>query len=860
MSDDRSQEVVRELLHAVDGIALRAEAETLAISDVTDSASRLGWPMDAWLSPKFWSELLHPDDAMSTQALFRATARDGKDRRGVHRVRTSSGEERWFSTRVRAVRGANERVERLVALMTDITDSRTAATAIHERDLYRMVLDQMPAAVYTTDRDLRVTSSAGASGKKLGIGPDQLLGISIAEYLQTDDPDHPALVNHRRALAGEVVTYDGEIHGIVFETTVAPLRDDAGAIVGTLGVAREVTELRRAAAERAEQEERFQKLAEVSFEALCLHENGVILLVNEAFAQLFRLDTPASAVGRSIFDFSAPESRELMIRRVHERSEEPYDMIGLRADGTTFDAAVHSRNARYKNRAVRVASIRDMTARKTLERQLRYRAAEWEAVLKSIADGVVVFDRNGHVTFVNDAGARATGEAGTSTSLPVVNRERMLQLQKRDGAAFAEGEELSRRVLNGETVLSVEIAYVAPNGRRRVARVSGAPIHVGGERIGGVLVAHDITRMKEFYVERERLLREATNHAIKMQAVLDQLVDGVLVITPDGVIELANREARRLLVMPDGRVPVSRLRGEGAADEPHAAEVAFQRAMQGEIVRNLQFHVPSGAHGWNTVRVNAGPIRDVRREIRGVVVVVRDVTEVIDFEEMKDQFIRVAAHELKTPVAVMKGYAQLLLRGQTGAVRSQLEAIDRGARRIDRVVQELLDVSQLRLGTLSIAPAMVDLDALVRDVTEHAPHTTRHRIRVARSARARVRGDRHRLEFVLANLIDNAIRYSPGGGDIDVSLDIEDGFAVVSVRDHGVGIARAKQPRIFERFFRAHTDTPFDYGGIGVALSLSREIIERHGGTMTFESTEGVGSSFSFRVPLGGNDGSSKPS
>jgi PAS domain S-box-containing protein len=858
MSDDRSLEVVRELLHAVDGIALRADPETLAISYVTDDALRLGWPRDAWISQKFWSEILHPADAMSTAALFRATARDGADRRGVHRVRTSSGEDRWFSTRVRAMRRDDGTVEKLVALMTDITDARIVSAAFHETDLYRTVLNQLPAVVYTTDCDLRLTTGVGAALAKLGIRPGQLFGVTVSEYLQTEHGSDPILSYHHRALGGEVVTFDAEHHGVVFETTVGPLRDASGAVTGTLGVAHDVTELRRAARERAEQEERLRKLGEVSFEALVLHDQGRIIVVNGACCRLFGLRKPDEAVGQNLLDFVAPGSRDLVANQMRAGSEEPYDAVGVRTDGVEFEATFHSRNTHYRERPVRVTSIRDITARKQMEQQLRYRAAEWEATLKAITDGVVVFDREGSISFVNDAGARATG--ANAGAIPVQSREKMLRLQGRDGTPFAEGEELSARVLRGQTIAPVEIAYVGRAGLRRVARVTGAPIHVGGERIGGVLVAHDITRMKEYLAEREKLLREVTDHATKMKSILDQLVDGVLVVTRDGAIELANREACRLLGLSQGaRVPIgqlmSRERGDGGVTEPHAAEVAYRRACAGEVVRNLQFHAIDAVRGWLSVRVNAGPIRDGRGDVTGVVIVMRDVSDLNDFEEMKDQFIRVAAHELKTPVAVMKGYAQLLLRGEHGAPRAPLEAIERGANRIDRVVQELLDVSQLRLGTLTITPEIIDLAALVKNIVEHAPRTPRHRVRIVRSTRAKVRGDRHRLEFVVANLLDNAIRYSPAGGDIDVSLDVEDGFARVSVRDYGVGIARAKQPRIFERFYRAHTDTAHDYGGIGVALALSREIIERHGGSMTFESTEGVGSTFTFRVPIGADNG-----
>ena len=219
-----------------------------------------------------------------------------------------------------------------------------------------------------------------------------------------------------------------------------------------------------------------------------------------------------------------------------------------------------------------------------------------------------------------------------------------------------------------------------------------------------------------------------------------------------------------------------------------------------------------------------------------------------------DLLIRVAAHELKTPVAIMKGYADLLLRGREQlpvASRGALEAIERGAVRIDDIVKELLDLSLLHLGQMELRRERVDLSALVEIVTGRMALTThRHRIRVVESEPVVVQADRVRIEQVLGKLLDNAVRYSPRGGDVEVRLVVRDGAAVVSVRDRGIGIPTEKQARVFQRFYRPHTDTPYDYGGMGVGLYISREIVARHGGAMWFESTEGEGSTFCFRLPI----------
>ena len=184
----------------------------------------------------------------------------------------------------------------------------------------------------------------------------------------------------------------------------------------------------------------------------------------------------------------------------------------------------------------------------------------------------------------------------------------------------------------------------------------------------------------------------------------------------------------------------------------------------------------------------------------------------------------------------------------TASLRGGAQAIDRGAKRIDRLVDDLLGVSQLLMGCLELRRENVDLAELVDMVVRQNTATSaKHPIRVEGEPVV-VFADRVRLTQVLDTLLDNAIRYSPRGGDIEITVATLAHEATVCVRDHGVGIPREKQARIFERFYRAHTDTPHDYGGMGVGLYIAREVISQHDGTMWFESEEGSGSKFCFSL------------
>jgi signal transduction histidine kinase len=166
------------------------------------------------------------------------------------------------------------------------------------------------------------------------------------------------------------------------------------------------------------------------------------------------------------------------------------------------------------------------------------------------------------------------------------------------------------------------------------------------------------------------------------------------------------------------------------------------------------------------------------------------------------------------------------------------------------VVRTLLDASQLQLDQLRFETEEMELRALVESAAARtAADHPRNPIHVRPGPQAWVRGDPARLEQVLLELMDNAARYSPPGGPVEVSLTLEGGEVELCIHDEGIGIPEDRRERLFERFYRAHAGTPHDRGGMGLGLYLSRGIILRHGGRMELESREGEGTHVSFRLP-----------
>jgi two-component system, OmpR family, phosphate regulon sensor histidine kinase PhoR len=359
-------------------------------------------------------------------------------------------------------------------------------------------------------------------------------------------------------------------------------------------------------------------------------------------------------------------------------------------------------------------------------------------------------------------------------------------------------------------------------------------------------------------------IQSLTDERNRSAAILRSMAEGVAVVDAQSRLSFCNEAFARIWSFDsreiEGRSAVEVIRQPDVLELIPQA-LATDKTLLGEIsfggARPRNFSVTvAPITPFETASGSVGSYTSASR--RGVVIVLHEITELRRLEQMRKDFVANVSHELRTPLTAIQGFAETLL---TGALEDKnnnrrfVEIIGNHAARLARLSNDLLKLSQIEAGKLNADFQPVDLKLLVDSGVEAARAAAAQKnLAITTSKLAshlpRIRGDANLLRDVLRNLLDNAIQYTPSGGRVEVSAAINDGFAIVTVSDTGIGIPQSDQPRIFERFYRVDAARSREVGGTGLGLSIAKHVVEAHGGKIWVESAVGSGSTFHFSVPL----------
>jgi signal transduction histidine kinase len=421
-------------------------------------------------------------------------------------------------------------------------------------------------------------------------------------------------------------------------------------------------------------------------------------------------------------------------------------------------------------------------------------------------------------------------------------------------AALAAAVSLSGRIVGPLQQLEAHAAGVA-RGERAVAVVRG-PAEV--ER-----VARALNAMSEMLASRRHEAEDAMRIALEQRAELDAVfatapVGLVHVDAPGGVPRL-NYTARKILGLPGDVRRFSEYLSTVRVSRPVAGvlepgELPLSRALRGEWTHDDVLRVdPLPGHEGRAcwLSVSAAPVRGPSGEVRGAVGAFVDVTAVRELQEERETLMQMVSHDLRTPLHVIAGHAQLLRRGGADAatVIRRAEAIVASSARMQRLIQDMVDATRLEAGHLPLHLEPVEMASFLRqwkDRLAGALEVERVRITAPHDVPL-VLADPVRLEQIIVNLVTNALKYSAADSEVAVTLAVDGERVKLSVSDRGTGIAPDELPRLFDRYYRARNETRAE--GLGLGLFITRKLVQAHGWRIEVESELGRGSVFTVLVP-----------
>ena len=359
--------------------------------------------------------------------------------------------------------------------------------------------------------------------------------------------------------------------------------------------------------------------------------------------------------------------------------------------------------------------------------------------------------------------------------------------------------------------------------------------------------------LKNLHAEIGLLKEQHQQHLLQVhaqeEALFNSMVEGLLLLDAKGRIQLANRAFQDLFGLPGD------VRGKTIMEALRLHELAalLERLRSEGQVLGEELRLPGIHERW--IEVNAVALSNRGEHLPRAIIVFHDLTRIKKLERTREEFVANVSHELRTPLSMIKGYVETLLGGAKDnpeVATKFLQTVDRNAERLKLLVEDLLTISELESGRLQLNLQRVSLPGLVDKVfTDFRSRADARKVTLLNQAPAlSMRADGGRLEQVLCNLVDNAIKYGRVEGTVTVGARAVDGERVeIFVRDDGPGIPSEAINRVFERFYRVDKARSREQGGTGLGLSIVKHIVLSHGGKVWAESELGKGATFFLTVP-----------
>jgi len=713
-------------------------------------------------------------------------------------------------------------------------------------------------AVCVTDKESHILQYNTAMTKL--VGKYDIQGLTCCELIHDsltyikDCPFLRAKASHQREIK------EIQIKDRYFMIIIDPILSKGGKYLEYVHIITDITKHKNIEKALERKEEYFKSLIENSSDVITvLDSKGIVQYHSPNYKSLWGRD-PICEVGKDLFKDIHPDDVSTISKEFKRLLETPgnHTRLQVRAQHEdrswrVLDVKAHNLCDNPSVRGI-VVNFHDITERKKAEEALREGEEKWTSLTRNTNDIIMIVDKQGVLQYINKTLPPYTPEETIGKMVyEYVPKDQHDILSNSLTKVFKTGEQGT-----------YEVSSNIPKIGTIWFSTKVVPIKRDGAITDVILISTDITESKK----AEENLRESEE---KYRGLIQNSKDSIVVIDLKGNVKFANETTEKLTgySISEG-VGMNVKKITPFRYWPKSYE-AIQKVKKGEAIPYFESVIKRKDRKLIQVETGGQPILKDGK-IVGVQIITRDITERKNTEEkirrqniqlkkldhIKTDFLNTTSHELRTPLAAIKGYIQMLLKQILGEINEEqkkaLEVILRNTNRLDRLIQDILDISRLESNTMKFILENIDVEKMLKEVVETMQISADlKRIKIDINIQKGISDlmvDQERIKQVLMNLVDNAIKFSPVNSIINVSAKMNRNHILFEIQDYGKGIPKNKQKKIFEKFYQVDSGEDRKFGGTGLGLTISQKIVNAHGGKIWVDSTLGKGSTFKFSLPI----------
>jgi len=781
--------------------------------------------------------------------------------------RRNEGGSRVLHTRKAPLKDCQGNVTHVVSITRHATESKRMEQKLRESEArYRGLFENCKDAITINTSDGKFLDFNQAHLDLLGYSRDEMLELNASDvYANPTDRDRFRQEIERNGFVEsyevELRRKDGTVRNCLLTSTA--WRNGEGHILSYQGIVRDITERKRMEEALKSSEQRLRILFEYAPDAYYLNDLKGTLIDGNKAAEKTTGFKKEELIGKSFLSLKLlppeqiPKAAALLLKNALGQPTGPDEFTLNRKDGNLITVEIRTYPVKIRDKSLVLGIARDITERKRLEKELRRHSENLEKLVEertrdvreseekfrriynASLDAIYTTSLGGEIVDMNPAGVSMLGFDSLDELKKVNIESRYVNLEDR--------KRLIELASKGP-VRDFEVQFRRKDGERIDAIINCNPLKDEQDRITALQGAIiDITELKQF---QKKLLDSEE----RFRGIAERSFDMIVTLDLEGRVTYASPAVTWITGYTPEEMVGQHFQNYLPKDAIPKEIQAFVEIAKGGVSRAVQLRIVRKDGSLAQAEVNASPIMSDGK-IAGVQAIIRDVTERLAIERMRDRFISAVTHELRTPLVSIKGYVDLVLDGSQSIpeeVESRLQVAKRNTDRLLSLVNDLLDVQRMQAERLELEIQPTDFNKVVDScMTEIQPLLEERKLSLrleVPEGELRIEGDQTRLCQALMNLLSNAAKFSPEGSEVTLHVEEGNESIKVQVSDRGIGIRKEDLKRVFEPF--AAIEKPDYVKGTGLGLSITKGLVEAHGGKIWAESPgEGKGATFTFTLP-----------